>query len=73
MKYYFVMIDEKTIAGLERADIESNPIVLERWDKATGKWVFNPDTYSGVSGFSSDADNYKEVTKQEADKYRKKS
>jgi hypothetical protein len=49
--------------------MDSKPIVLERWDD--GEWVFSPETIA-VTGLGSDADNYKEITKQEAEKYIKK-
>lgn len=57
MKYYIYMIDD--VAGsLRRVNLNSNPIVLERWDGK--KWVFSPETIA-VTGLSSDADNYKEI------------
>ncbi len=66
--YYIYMIED--VAGsLRRVDMDSDPIVLERWDGE--KWVFSPETIA-VRGFASDADNYKEITKQEAEKYKKK-
>ena len=68
MKYYIYMVD-KTEGSLRRVDMDSDPIVLERW--VDGKWVFSPETI-GVRGFASDADNYKEITKQEAEEYMKK-
>jgi len=68
MEYYIYMIDE--IEGsLRRVDMNSSPVVLERWDD--GKWIFSPETIA-VTGLGSDADNYKEITKQEAEKYIKK-
>ena len=70
MKYYIYMIED--VAGsVFRVDMDSDPIVLERWDVATQKWVFSPETIA-VTGLGSDADNYKEITKQEAEKYIKK-
>lgn len=57
MKYYIYMIDD--VAGsLRRVDMDSTPIVLERWDGE--KWVFSPETIA-VTGLGSDADNYKEI------------
>ena len=51
------MIDD--VAGsLRRVDMDSTPIVLERWDGE--KWVFSPETIA-VTGLGSDADNYKEI------------
>ena len=68
MEYYIYMIDE--IEGsLRRVDMNSSPVVLERWDD--GKWIFSPETIA-VTGLGSDADNYKEITKREAEKYIKK-
>lgn len=55
--------------SLRRVDMDSKPIVLERWHD--GKWVFSPETLA-VTGLASDADNYKEISKQEAEKYIKK-
>ena len=49
--------------------MDSDPIVLERWED--GEWVFSPETIA-VTGLSSDADNYKKITKREAEKYMKK-
>ena len=66
-KYYFYMIGN-TIGSLRRIVRKPNYLSSERWEAATGIWVDSPDTYGGVHGFSSD-DNYKEVTKQEAEKY----
>ncbi|MBA7703803.1 hypothetical protein ES703_112597 [subsurface metagenome] len=68
MEYYIYMIDE--IEGsLRRVDMNSSPVVLERWDD--GKWIFSPETIA-VTGLGSDADNYKKITKREAEKYIKK-
>ena len=49
--------------------MDSDPIVLERWED--GEWVFSPDTIA-VTGLASDADNYKKITKREAEEYIKK-
>jgi len=68
MKYYLYII-EGVVGSLFRVDLDANPIILERW--AQGKWVFDPETLA-VTGLASDADNYKEITKQEAEKYIKK-
>jgi len=46
--------------------MNSSLVVLERWDGK--KWVFSPETLA-ISGFASDADNYKEITKQVAEEY----
>jgi len=62
------MVDDVS-GSLRRVDMDSTPIVLERWDGE--KWVFSPETIV-VTGLGSDADNYKEITKQEAEKYKKK-
>lgn len=70
MKYYFYMAGE-TIGSLSRVDFNSDPIVLDRWDEKAKKWVFTPGLM-GISGFASDADSYKEITKQEAERYMKK-
>jgi len=68
MEYYIYMIDE--IEGsLRRVDMNSSPVVLERWDD--GKWIFSAETIA-VTGLGSDADNYKKITKREAEKYIKK-
>ena len=68
MEYYIYMIDE--IEGsLRRVDMNSSPVVFERWDD--GKWIFSPETIA-VTGLGSDADNYKKITKREAEKYIKK-
>jgi len=65
MRYYIYMIDG--VAGsLRRVDMNSSPIILERWDGK--KWVFSPETLA-ISGFASDADNYKEITKRVAEEY----
>ena len=68
IKYYIYTIEEVE-GSLMRVDLESSPITLERWDGK--KWVFDPETLA-VTGLASDADNYKEITKQEAEKYKKK-
>lgn len=68
MKYYIYMIED-VVGSLLRVDMDSSPIVLERWDGE--KWVFSPETIA-VTGLASDADNYKEITKREAEKYIKK-
>jgi len=68
MEYYFYMVDS-VIGSLRRVDMNANPIVLERW--VDGKWVFCAETIA-VTGLGSDADNYKKITKQEAEKYMKK-
>lgn len=68
MKYYIYMFDDVE-GSLRRVDMDSKPIVLERWHD--GKWVFSAETLA-VTGLASDADNYKEITKQEAEKYIKK-
>ena len=65
IKYYFYMLGD-VIGSLRRVDMEATPIVLERWDD--GKWVFSPETLA-VTGLASDADNYKEISKQEAEKH----
>ena len=65
MRYYIYMIDG--VAGsLRRVDMNSSPIILERWDGK--KWVFSPETIA-ITGFASDADNYKEITKRVAEEY----
>lgn len=65
MRYYIYMIDG--VAGsLRRVDMKSSPVVLERWDGK--KWIFSPETLA-ISGFASDADNYKEITKRVAEEY----
>ena len=69
MKYYFYVSGD-TIGSLRRVNMESDPIILERWDGE--KWVFSPDTI-GVTGLASDADEYKEVSKKDAEKYMKSS
>ena len=57
MRYYTYMIDG--VAGsLRRVDMDSSPIVLERWNGK--KWVFSPETIA-MTGLGSDADNYKEI------------
>ena len=62
MKYYIYMIDN--VAGsLRRVDLKTSPVILERWDGK--KWVFSPETIA-MTGLGSDADNYKEITKEEA-------
>jgi len=68
MDYYFYMVDD-VIGSLRRVDMKAKPIVLERWDGK--KWVFSAETIA-VSGLGSDADNYKKISKQEAEKYMKK-
>ena len=70
MQYYFYMVDN-TIGSLRRVDMNSDPIVLERWIAKADKWVLSPETIA-VTGLGSDADAYKEITKQEAEKYMKK-
>ncbi|GAG25357.1 unnamed protein product [marine sediment metagenome] len=57
MKYYVYMID-KVKGSLRRVDMDSDPIVLERWDGR--EWVFSPETIA-VTGLGSDADNYEEI------------
>lgn len=69
MQYYFYMAG-KVIGSLRRVDMKANPIVLERWN--AGKWVFSPETIA-ITGLGSDANLYKEITKEEADKYIKKN
>jgi len=65
MRYYIYMIDG--VAGsLRRVDMNSSPVVLERWDGK--KWIFSPETIA-VTGFASDADNYKKITKRVAEEY----
>ena len=64
-KYYFYMIGD-IIGSLRRITRKPNYLSSERWE--AGRWIDSPDTYGGVYGFSSD-DNYKEITKQEAEKY----
>jgi len=71
MKYYFYIVGN-TIGSLRRTDFKPGSILLERWDEATKEWINSPETYGGVEGFASDADNYKEITKAEAEKYIKK-
>ena len=57
MKYYIYMIDG--VAGsLFRVDLDSHPIILERWDGR--KWIFSPETIA-VTGLASDCDNYIEI------------
>ena len=64
MRYYIYMIDG--VAGsLRRVDMNSSPVVLERWDGK--KWVFSETI--AITGFASDADNYKEITKRVAEEY----
>ena len=70
MRYYFYMVDN-TIGSLRRVDMDSDPIVLERWVATADKWVLSPETIA-ITGLGSDADAYKEITKQEAEKYMKK-
>ncbi len=70
MKYYFYMAGD-TIGSLRRVDFDSDPIVLERWDAKTRKWVFSPETIA-ITGLGSDADAHEEISKEEADKYIKK-
>lgn len=62
------MVGDKTVGSLRRVNMESDPIVLERWDGE--EWVFSPGTI-GLTGLASDADDYKEVSKAEADKYKR--
>ena len=57
-----------TIGSLRRVDFDSDPIILERWDEEAKEWVFSPDTIA-ITGLGSDADAYKEISKQEAEKY----
>lgn len=57
MKYYIYMIED-VCGSVFRVDMDSTPIVLERWDGK--KWVFDPETLA-VTGLASDADNYKEI------------
>jgi len=71
MKYYFFMLDDKAIHALKRVDLEADPIVLERWDTESRKWIFSPETIS-ITGLGSDADLYKEITLQEAESFMKK-
>ena len=68
IKYYFYVMGD-VVGSLRRVDMESTPIVLERWDD--GKWVFSPETIA-MTGLGSDAENYQEITKKEAEKYIKK-
>ncbi len=70
IKYYFYMIDN-VIGSLKRVNLDSDPIILERWDAETRKWIFSPETIA-ITGLGSDADSYKEISKQEAEKYIKK-
>jgi len=60
MRYYIYMIDGVS-GSLRRVDMNSSPIVLERWNGR--KWIFSPETIS-ITGLGSDADNYKEITKE---------
>ena len=60
MRYYIYMIEDVS-GSLFRVDMDSDPIILERWDGK--KWVFSPNTI-GIFGFASDADNYIEITKE---------
>ena len=69
MKYYFYMFGD-TIGSLNRVDFDSDPIVLEWWDAKNRKWVFSPELI-GITGLASDADAYKEISKEEAGKYKK--
>ena len=70
MKYYFYMAGD-TIGSLRRVDFDSDPIILERWDEEAKEWVFSPDTIA-ITRLGSDADAYKEISKQGAEKYMKK-
>ena len=65
MRYYVYAIDG-VVGSLRRVDMNSNPVVLERWDGK--KWIFSPETIA-ITGFASDADNYKEITKRVAEEY----
>ena len=40
MEYYIYMIEIE--GSLRRVDMNSSPVVLERWDD--GKWIFSPET-----------------------------
>ncbi len=68
IKYYFYMLGD-VIGSLRRVDMEATPIILDRWDD--GKWVLSPETIA-MTGLGSDADNYQEITKKEAEQYMKK-
>jgi len=70
MKYYlYILGDEK--GSLMRADLDSNPIVLDRRDHNTRSWVFTPSMIS-ITGLGSDDYAYNEISKQKADKIIKK-
>ena len=69
MKYYLYMCGD-AVGSLRRTNFGKDAVILERWDGK--KWVDSPETMA-VTGYASDADNYKEITKAEADKFIKKS
>lgn len=70
MRYYFYMVGD-IIGSLVRTDFDSDPIVLERWHVKARAWFDDPGIF-GIVGFASDADAYKEITKEEAEDFMKK-
>lgn len=67
---YFIRYSASGIPwNLRRLDMESDPVVLERWDFKTGSWVWDAKVLDAVSGFSEWEPDYVEITEEEAKEY----
>ena len=70
MKYYLYMIG-KVVGSLRRVDLDPDVLILDRRDHRTRTWIPTPSMIS-ITGLGSDADAFKEISKQEADRIIKK-
>ena len=68
MMRYFVYKAGAKVGSLRRVDMDSKPVVLERWDAAKKSWVWSPSSVDAVSGFASDTSNFEEISPESAKK-----
>lgn len=67
MRYFFYLADKNKVESVRRLDMDSDPIVLERWNGTDWEWW--PTTMDAVSPYSSDQESYREVSKDDSDKF----
>jgi len=69
MKYYLYEIENFT--SLCRIDVDSIPIITEKWNEDKQEWVDAPGVIDAL-GFSSDCFLYKEISAKKANEFLKK-
>ncbi len=66
MKYYAAEDNEGKVWGVLRVDLDAEPMVSEYYSRAAHSWIWHGSAAAELSGYSSSASAYREISEEEA-------